>query len=82
MGVARCSVGRGGLEGAAIGWLPTGLALGDGGIARPSLGVRAPPFLAPGMAGRRRGTGEGPELCVGREIGVGAADCCYGFVSK
>lgn len=26
-------------------------------MARPSLGVRAPP-RAPGMAGRRRGTGE------------------------
>lgn len=78
MGVARCNVGRGGLEGAATGcpWLPRALALGDGGIASPSLGVRPPPLLAPGMAGRRRGTGEGPELCVGREIGVRVGGCC------
>jgi hypothetical protein len=58
MGVARCSVGRGGL--AAAGWLPTALALGEGGIAKPSLGVRGPPLLLPpGRAGRKRGAGAG-----------------------
>lgn len=37
--------------------LPRGLALGDGGIASPRRGAR-PPGLEPGMAGRRRGTGD------------------------
>lgn len=32
--------------------------MGDGGMARPSLGVRAPPGREPGIAGRRRGAGE------------------------
>ena len=38
----------------------TGLWLGEGGIARPSLGVRAPPVLRfePGMGGRRSGAGD------------------------
>src|SRR5689334_999110 len=62
MGVARCRVGRAGREGAGCwaGWLPTALAFGEGGMERPSLGVRAPPpaFLAPPpRAGRRRGAG-------------------------
>lgn len=47
---------------------PTGFAFGEGGMARPSLGVRAPPpGLEPGMAGRRRGTGE---FIMGTEPGV------------
>lgn len=50
---------------------PTGFAFGEGGIARPSLGVRAPPpDLPPGMAGRRRGTGE---FIMGTEPGVDRA---------
>lgn len=59
IGVARLSLGRGGREG----WptppapAPTGLTFGEGGIASPRRGVRAPPPLAPGMAGRRRGAG-------------------------
>lgn len=36
-----------------------GRALGEGGIARPSLGVRAPPlFLLPGIGGLNKGAGE------------------------
>lgn len=36
-----------------------GLAFGDGGIARPSLGVRdALVFLLPGIGGLRSGAGE------------------------
>jgi len=70
--VARCRVGRGGRE--FIGWgaiPPTGFAFGEGGIARPSLGVRAaPPDLPPGMAGRSRGTGE---FNMGTEPGVDMA---------
>ena len=50
-------MGRGGREGAAPGLL-TGLALGEGGMARPRRGVRAPPGLGPPKAGRRRGAGE------------------------
>ena len=35
------------------------MALGDGGIARPSLGVLAPLFCRlPGMGGRSKGAGE------------------------
>lgn len=37
----------------------TGLTDGEGGIARPSLGVRVPLFcLLPGIGGRSRGAGE------------------------
>ena len=36
---------------------PTGFTLGEGGMARPSRGVRAPLDRVPGMAGRRSGTG-------------------------
>lgn len=38
----------------------TGFWLGEGGIASPSRGVRAPPLfrIAPGIGGRRRGTGD------------------------
>jgi hypothetical protein len=83
MGVARCRVGSGGLEGAAAcpGCAPTAFALGDGGIARPSLGVRAPP-LPPPRAGRRKGAGDdimGTEPGVERERGVEAEEedvCC------
>lgn len=46
--------------------LPRGFPLGEGGIARPSLGVRAPPERAPGIAGRSRGTGED---IMGTELG-------------
>lgn len=35
-----------------------GLTLGDGGMASPSLGVRAPPPRFPGMGGRSNGAGE------------------------
>lgn len=53
----------------------TGLADGEGGMARPRRGVRAPPLeREPGIGGRRRGAGEdilggccgkGSMLCVG-----------------
>lgn len=61
-GVLMFSVGRAGREG-FVGWLmppgpaPTGFTLGDGGMARPSLGVRGPLLRPPPMAGRRRGAG-------------------------
>ena len=42
-----------------------GFWLGEGGMARPSRGVRAPPF-EPGMGGRRRGTGEDMAMVVWR----------------
>lgn len=67
IGVARCRVGRGGLAGGWIVRLPTGLAFGDGGMARPSLGAARPRL--PGMAGRRRGAGE---FIIGTDIGVDA----------
>ena len=56
MGVVRERV-RAGRPGGA-GAFPTGLTLGDGGMAsaRPRRGVRGPERL-PGIAGRRRGTG-------------------------
>lgn len=79
MGVARCKVGKGGLEGAAA-WPPTALTLGDGGIDKPNLGVRAPLGLEPGMAGRRSGAGEascGIGLGVGRDIGVSEEEVGY-----
>lgn len=69
IGVATCTVscGRGGPLTAA---LPTGLTLGDGGIARPNLGVRPPLGLPPASAGRR---GAGDEdmrgMSVGAEVG-------------
>lgn len=64
MGVARCRIGSGGRDDTAppaptAAMPPTGLTLGDGGIARPSRGVRVPLLeRAPGMAGRRRGAGD------------------------
>ena len=49
---------KGGTPG-AVALLPTGRWLGEGGMARPSCGVRAPPRrLAPGTGGRRRGAGD------------------------
>jgi hypothetical protein len=56
IGVARWSMGRGGrLDWAPV---PSGFTLGDGGMASPSRGVRAPlEERAPGMAGRSSGTG-------------------------
>jgi hypothetical protein len=71
-------VGRAGLDGAAWpGCGPTALTLGDGGIARPNLGVRAPPRPPP-RAGRSKGAGEdiiGTEVGgVAREGGVETAD--------
>lgn len=65
--MARCRVGRGGLAGGWIVRLPTGLAFGDGGMARPNLGAARPRL--PGMAGRRRGAGE---FIIGTDIGVDA----------
>lgn len=51
-------------------------------MARPSLGVRAPPLLAPGIAGRRSGTGEGPVLDTGRDMGVMEAGAGYTGLAK
>jgi hypothetical protein len=71
-------VGKAGLDGAAWpGCGPTALTLGDGGIARPNLGVRAPPRPPP-RAGRSKGAGEdiiGTDVGgVAREGGVETAD--------
>ena len=68
MGVARCSVGRGGLAGGWIVRLPTGLAFGEGGMARPNLGAARPRL--PEMAGRMSGAGE---FMIGTDMGVGRA---------
>ena len=64
-GVASCNRGREGLDPICPGICkdrpggPAGLALGDGGIARPSLGVLAPLFCRlPGIGGRSKGAGE------------------------
>jgi len=35
-----------------------GLTFGEGGMARPNLGVRAPVFRLPGIGGRNKGAGE------------------------
>lgn len=86
MGVARCRVGKGPLDGAACpGCGPTALTLGEGGIARPNLGVRAPPRPPP-RAGRRKGAGEDivgtEDGVVAREGGVETAeDGFFGLVS-
>lgn len=64
MGVARRNCGRAGRDGccrcrAGNGEAPlTGLALGDGGMERPSRGARDELWRPPGMGGRRRGAGE------------------------
>ena len=68
MGVASCNRGREGLEPICpgickdrppgCGPLLTGLTFGEGGIARPNLGVLAPPFRLPGIGGRSKGAGE------------------------
>lgn len=78
----RVSFGRVGLEEGAASWggccwpavPPTAFALGEGGIARPSRGVRAPPPRAPGMAGRRRGAGA-------FIMGTGLEDCIVAGMS-
>jgi hypothetical protein len=63
IGVASLSDGgaglwRGGTSALLVAPLTTGRAFGDGGIARPSLGVRVPLALRePGMGGLRRGAG-------------------------
>ncbi len=69
IGVARCNVGSCGRPGAAAPAPPTGFTLGDGGIASPNLGVRAPPGLPPPRAGRSKGAGEDM-------VGMGFGDCC------
>jgi hypothetical protein len=69
MGVANCNRGREGLEAVCpgickdkpVGCGPplTGLTLGEGGMARPNLGVLVPLFCRlPGMGGRSKGAGE------------------------
>jgi hypothetical protein len=65
IGVARCKVGKGGLD--AAGCAPTALALGEGGMAKPSLGVRAPALRPPASAGRSMGAGD---ASCGRALGV------------
>lgn len=74
MGVARCKVGSGGLEAAGCTcWFPTALTLGDGGMAKPSLGA-LPPERPPGIAGRINGAGD--ESCgtpLGKEPAIGGA---------
>lgn len=84
MGVAICRTGSGGLEGiwsfggicsfgGPAGGPPTGFTFGEGGIASPRRGVRAPPPRAPGMAGRSNGAGEDI-----KGTGLGACDICSG----
>jgi hypothetical protein len=69
MGVASCNRGSDGLDGICPGICkvkppgcgppPKGFTLGEGGIARPSLGVLAPPFCRlPGIGGRSKGAGD------------------------
>jgi hypothetical protein len=72
MGVARESLGGGGRADCCGGRpdmaLFMGLTFGDGGMARPSLGVRVPvPLLCrpPGNGGRSKGAGED---MFGREL--------------
>jgi hypothetical protein len=55
IGVAKCNTGRAGRDDTAA-ELPSGLTLGEGGIARPRRG--GPRCRWPGRAGRRRGAGE------------------------
>ncbi len=64
IGVATLSLGswRRGCPGCT-----TGFTFGDGGMANPSLGVRAPPGREPGIAGRRSGAGE---FIIGTLLGV------------
>jgi hypothetical protein len=74
IGVARCRIGRGG----RLDWLPapSGFTFGEGGMASPSRGVRAPlEERAPGMAGRRRGTGLDMFGTVPAEA-VGSSEAC------
>lgn len=67
--MATCNLGRDGLDAiapgicsvspAGVGPPLTGLALGEGGMASPNLGVLAPLFWRlPGIGGRNNGAGE------------------------
>lgn len=58
--------GRLGIEGLSV----SGFWLGEGGIASPRRGVRAPPalLLPPGIGGRSSGTGEGLDPVSGLGI--------------
>lgn len=47
--------------------MPTGLTLGDGGMAKPSLGVRAPPGRTP-RTGR---SGPGDDAILGTRVAAG-----------
>lgn len=68
IGVANCNrgnEGRAGIEPGICNVRPfvagalTGLAFGEGGMARPNLGALAPPFCRlPGIGGRNNGAGE------------------------
>ena len=67
IGVARLSCGGpcGGIaKGGTACELMTGLALGEGGIARPNLGVLDPPAgLVPGIGGLNNGAGDAMSGC-------------------
>ena len=80
MGVASCNRGREGL--AAMPGIcndrpggPAGLAFGEGGMARPSLGVFAPLCRLPGIGGRSKGAGEDILGCI-YGCGVSGVDVC------
>lgn len=68
IGVATCTVSCG--RDAPPAGAPTGFTLGEGGIASPSLGVRAPLGLPPARAGRR-GPGEADMMGIGVDVGGG-----------
>jgi hypothetical protein len=84
MGVTRLSVGGPGLRGCgafnvgmpSLAPFVTGLALGDGGIERPSRGGPLPPGRAPGIGGRRRGAGD-DMFCCSRGEGPLLIGCIY-----
>lgn len=89
-GVLMLRVGRAGREslgGWAVPMAPTGFTLGEGGMARPSLGVRGPLLRPPPMAGRRRGagvfiTGTGFDDCIGAKTSWGTIYFGAGRVSE
>lgn len=66
--MASCNRGREGLEAICPGICKdkapgcgpplTGLTFGEGGMARPNLGVLAPLFRLPGIGGRSKGAGD------------------------
>jgi hypothetical protein len=59
----RCNWGISGTGAGAFSFPFTGLMFGDGGIARPSRGVRAPLLLRPpGTGGRSSGAGDDMEV--------------------